>query len=314
MRRRIESGGSRLEATRTGPLDQAVEELPQDMTTDYPNGQEAVNEQDQPKPGFYAIIPAPVRYCKELPSSAKLLFGEITALCTREGYCWASNAYFQHLYDVDRSTIQRWLSSLAKQGFISVVYNPETQQRIIRDLTVNVPAGGGAQKRATPSAETRPPRRKNEAHSITLSNTANTTGTLNVADARFKGPGPVPASELQGKGSASPPTSTSWKSVWVADVVALTGDTKSVLRFRQLLDIADDAGCSDVWPLALDALKAAQTASTGPVERPGAYFCSVVVSLLSERQVYVPVGVAKERRAVRSQIAASLALGSEASE
>lgn len=70
------------------------------------------------QPSFYAIIPAEVRYCKKLEPSAKLLYGEITALSNKEGYSWSSNEYFANLYDVDISTIKRWLDSLEKNGFI----------------------------------------------------------------------------------------------------------------------------------------------------------------------------------------------------
>lgn len=69
-------------------------------------------------PSFYAIIPANVRYCKDLEPNAKLLYGEITALCQKEGYCWASNAYFAELYDVDERTIRRWIESLEKNNLI----------------------------------------------------------------------------------------------------------------------------------------------------------------------------------------------------
>jgi len=72
------------------------------------------------QPSYYAIIPAAVRYCKNLEPNAKLLYGEITALCNQEGYCWASNRYFAELYDVEIRTVQFWIESLVKNNFILV--------------------------------------------------------------------------------------------------------------------------------------------------------------------------------------------------
>lgn len=72
-------------------------------------------------PNFYAIIPASVRYDSNLKPNAKLLYGEITALCNQEGYCWASNDYFSKLYNVSKETISRWISQLNKNNHINVV-------------------------------------------------------------------------------------------------------------------------------------------------------------------------------------------------
>lgn len=71
------------------------------------------------KPNYYAIIPAEVRY-SNLKPNAKLLYGEITALSSKEGYCFATNSYFATLYDVTKNTISLWVSQLNKQGFVSV--------------------------------------------------------------------------------------------------------------------------------------------------------------------------------------------------
>jgi rubrerythrin len=70
-------------------------------------------------PSFYAIIPASVRYDKDLCPNAKLLYGEITALCEKEGYCWASNKYLSNLYGVNRSSITNWINQLIKSGHIT---------------------------------------------------------------------------------------------------------------------------------------------------------------------------------------------------
>lgn len=70
------------------------------------------------KKSYWAVTPADVRYNKKLPDGAKLLYGEITALCNERGYCWASNQYFADLYSNDPRTIRRWVSALEKEGHI----------------------------------------------------------------------------------------------------------------------------------------------------------------------------------------------------
>ena len=74
---------------------------------------------------YYAIIPAYVRYDKDLPLGARLLYGEISALCNEKGYCWATNAYFAELYQVSKVTISKWISALADREYIYI--------KIIRD-------------------------------------------------------------------------------------------------------------------------------------------------------------------------------------
>lgn len=89
------------------------------------------------EPSYFAVIPANVRYCKDLEPNAKLLYGEITSLCNKQGYCWASNKYFHELYDVDERTIQRWIKSLVKNNFIHVEYDVDAKNKSIRKIFIN---------------------------------------------------------------------------------------------------------------------------------------------------------------------------------
>ena len=67
---------------------------------------------------YYAIIPAEVRY-SDLKANAKLMYGEITALSNKHGYCFASNNYFSELYGVSKNTISIWINDLVRAGFIN---------------------------------------------------------------------------------------------------------------------------------------------------------------------------------------------------
>ena len=83
------------------------------------------------KPNYYAIIPAEVRY-SNLKPNAKLLYGEITALSGKLGYCYATNNYFAELYDVSKNTISSWISDLKKLGFINVNVERNAKKQIIK--------------------------------------------------------------------------------------------------------------------------------------------------------------------------------------
>ena len=72
------------------------------------------------KVNYYAIIPATIRYSKELKPAEKLLYGEITALTNIKGYCYASNRYFANLYNVTLHTVSQWISHLEKLQYIKL--------------------------------------------------------------------------------------------------------------------------------------------------------------------------------------------------
>ena len=80
------------------------------------------------KPGYWAVIPATVRYDPALPPNAKLLYGEITALSGAQGYCYAQNSYFSALFGLSDRSACRLLAALAKGGYlrIDVLRDPAT--------------------------------------------------------------------------------------------------------------------------------------------------------------------------------------------
>ena len=86
------------------------------------------------RPNYYAVIPAEVRYDPDLRPNEKLLFGEITALATKEGFCWATNDYFSQLYGVSIQTISEWINHLKMKKYIEVEIERKgktvTQRRI----------------------------------------------------------------------------------------------------------------------------------------------------------------------------------------
>lgn len=91
------------------------------------------------QPGYDAVIPAHVRYDPELKDKAKLLYGEIRALASREGYCWASNSYFCQLYGISESCLQAHIKSLADRGHIvtEVIRDEESKAVIERRIWVD---------------------------------------------------------------------------------------------------------------------------------------------------------------------------------
>lgn len=109
---------------------------------------------DEKQPSYYAVIPARVRYSTKLTANAKLLYGEITALCSEKGYCWASNKFLADLYDVSEKQVSLWIKQLSECGFIEVSLTKSQsgtlrklyilEEKVIRALQKgNVPNRGG---------------------------------------------------------------------------------------------------------------------------------------------------------------------------
>ena len=97
-------------------------------------------------PNFFAVIPAHVRYDKSLCSDAKLLYGEVAALCNVKGYCWARNEYFSNLYGVSDRTVLRWLTSLKAAGAISIEYKFKDGTKEIESRKIRITPPDSPQK------------------------------------------------------------------------------------------------------------------------------------------------------------------------
>lgn len=73
---------------------------------------------------FWSVIPATVLDDMQLQANAKILYGVLSSLMRREGYCWPSNAQLAAAMHCSEDIIRRWLSSLSEGGHIRVRVEP----------------------------------------------------------------------------------------------------------------------------------------------------------------------------------------------
>lgn len=90
---------------------------------------------------YFAIIPAIVMYDERLSMMERLLYGTITLLTKKDGYCYASNGYLANLYKCNESTITRHIGQLKKYGYLTV----EIKDNYQRKIYVNLPKEGDMQ-------------------------------------------------------------------------------------------------------------------------------------------------------------------------
>jgi len=128
------------------------------------------------KKGYYAIIPANVRYDESLTPNAKLLYGEITALCNEKGYCWATNGYFEELYNVSKVSISKWIGSLKDAGYVSIEMEQDRGTKQILNRYIRLLNGGIKEKLNTPQRKVKDPIKEK----FKDNNTVNTTSNITV--------------------------------------------------------------------------------------------------------------------------------------
>ena len=73
---------------------------------------------------FWSVIPATVLDDMQLPANAKILYGFLSSLMQREGYCWPSNAQLAEAMHCSEDVITRWIAALGKAGHIKITVEP----------------------------------------------------------------------------------------------------------------------------------------------------------------------------------------------
>lgn len=87
--------------------------------------------------GHYAVIPGFIMDDTDLSHSQMILYAEISALCNRQGYCWAGNTYFEKKMGVSDRSIRNWLSALKKKKYIYIEVELGFKRKIYLDKRCN---------------------------------------------------------------------------------------------------------------------------------------------------------------------------------
>jgi DNA-binding transcriptional ArsR family regulator len=70
--------------------------------------------------GFYCVIPIYILQNPNISAEAKILYGELSALVNKYGYCYATNEYLAKRLGKSASTIQYALRQLKKGKLIRI--------------------------------------------------------------------------------------------------------------------------------------------------------------------------------------------------
>ena len=85
---------------------------------------------------YYAIIPGPVLNSEDIPDGAKILYGIISTLTKKEGYCYARNETLAARVKKEADTVSKLVSKLDKAGFVhvEVIRDPNTKAVLERRI------------------------------------------------------------------------------------------------------------------------------------------------------------------------------------
>ena len=100
---------------------------------------ETQEKQQIQQPSFWAVLPAKIRYDKEIDFTSKVIFAEITALSNMWGYCSAGNQYFADRFGLSVTQISRIVAKLIDRHYIrSVIEKAKGNKRRLYPLIDNV--------------------------------------------------------------------------------------------------------------------------------------------------------------------------------
>jgi len=129
-------------------------------------------------PSYFTVIPANVRYDRNLTFFEIVLYGEIVALTNAIGYCFATNDYFMQLFNVSESTIKRSIKKLGILGHLKVVINHlDSHQRKIYLVISSINALGSKMTPPGFKIDT-PPGFKIDTHNNTSINNLKDSNTI----------------------------------------------------------------------------------------------------------------------------------------
>ena len=86
-------------------------------------------------PNYYAVIPAPVLFDKDLTPIEKVLYAHLTVLSEKEWYAFANNTYLWQQLDRSPDHVSKILSKIEKKWFIRISHT-ETKRLIYLEIGV----------------------------------------------------------------------------------------------------------------------------------------------------------------------------------
>jgi hypothetical protein len=182
---------------------------------------------------YFAMIPSTVMYDERLSYLERLLYGTITLLTKKDGYCYASNGYIAKLYGCNELTISRHISKLNRLGYITVVIEDNYKRRIY----VNLPKEGVIQNNQGGYTESSRGLYENDKGVIQNRQDNNIRDNNNLINEK-KGsePGQTDFAEVSKEyDKRYPMTLSSFKSQQLADILANYGKEATLFAIRESL-------------------------------------------------------------------------------